>query len=117
LIRCATNQTTQTPLTLQDLLLYLLQLVQALKFEAASLLPPTRSRAHSHRKGKEPEVLEADSGLAGFITERSVRNPILGTSFYWYLMVECDTRSPYSKMYAKVAFGYMTQLMEVSITT
>lgn len=99
----------------QDLLLYLLQLVQALKFEATSLLPPTRSRSHSHRKGKEPETaLETDSGLAGFLTERSVRNPVLGTSFYWYLMVECDTRSPFSKMYAKVAFGYMTHLMEVS---
>lgn len=41
-------------------------------------------------------------------------NPLLGTSFHWYLMIECDSRSPVGKAYAKVAFRFMQKLSEVS---
>jgi phosphatidylinositol 3-kinase len=63
-----------------------LQLVQALKFEVG------------------------DSGLSRFLIDRSVANAALGTSFHWYLMIECTT----SKMYAKVAFQFQARLDDVS---
>jgi len=72
-----------------ELLLYLLQLVQALKFE------------------------DTDSGLSQFLIDRSVANAVLGTSFHWYLMIECDARGAVGKMYAKVAFRFMSKLAEV----
>lgn len=51
--------------TLQDLLLYLLQLVQALKFE--------------HIVDKGP----SDSSLVQFLIDRAIRNPILGNYLHW----------------------------------
>jgi phosphatidylinositol 3-kinase len=66
---------------MQELLLYLLQLVQALRFE---------NGAETRKKRKVVE--EDDSGLSQFLIDRSVANPLLGTSFHWYLMIECDTR-------------------------
>jgi phosphatidylinositol 3-kinase len=89
----------------QELLLYLLQLVQALRFETT----------HDTRKRRKA-VEEEDSGLSQFLIDRSVVNPLLGTSFHWYLMIECDTRSPVGKSYAKVAFRFMQKLSEVSPT-
>lgn len=82
--------------------MYLLQLVQALRFETGTDLRKRR------------KVEEIDSGLAQFLIDRSVANPVLGTSFHWYLMIECDTRSPVGKSYAKVAFRFMQRLAEVS---
>lgn len=91
-------------LTRQELLLYLLQLVQALRFE---------NGVESRKKRKVIE--EDDSGLSQFLIDRSVANPLLGTSFHWYLMIECDTRSSVGKAYAKVAFRFMQKLSEVSL--
>jgi len=54
--------------------LYLLQLVQALKYEK---ITDTTDPAQ-------------DSSLANFLIERSIQNPILGNNFHWYLMVEGD---------------------------
>ena len=88
---------------MQELLLYLLQLVQALRFE---------NGAETRKKRKVVE--EDDSGLSQFLIDRSVANPLLGTSFHWYLMIECDTRSLVGKAYAKVAFRFMQKLSEVS---
>ena len=95
-----------------------MQLVQALKFEpnSASSSSSGSGRPHkSHRtassKSKPPQ--EQDSGLADFLIRRSVNNAVLGTAFHWYLMVECEDRVV-GKMYAKVAFQFMTKLVEVS---
>ncbi|KAF8604233.1 phosphatidylinositol 3-kinase [Ceratobasidium sp. AG-I] len=76
-----------------ELLLYLLQLVQALRFE---------SPLSSSTKDK-------DSGLADFLIERGVANAVLGNRLYWYLMVEVKDRMV-GKMYAKVAFKFMERL-------
>lgn len=54
-------------LNLQDLLLYLLQLVQALKFERITDNGP----------------ISYDSSLAQFLIDRAIRNPILGNYFHW----------------------------------
>ena len=86
-----------------ELLLYLLQLVQALKFEKIS--PETT------------EMTTQDSSLARFLISRATNNFMLGNYLHWYLMVECDDRSPdqvkeYRKLFAKVEFDFMTELMQ-----
>ncbi|KAG0016969.1 Phosphatidylinositol (PI) 3-kinase [Podila clonocystis] len=73
-----------------DLLLFLLQLVQGLKFE------------HIDDNFEE-------SNLAAFLIERSVQNPILGNYFHWYLMVECEDLTQ-KKMYGKVVFHYQSAM-------
>ena len=86
-----------------ELLSYLLQLVQALKFERIS-----------------PEAQDGsiqDSSLAKFLISRATNNLMLGNFLHWYLMVECDDRSPdqvkeHRKLFAKVEFDFMTELMK-----
>ncbi|KAF9314551.1 Phosphatidylinositol (PI) 3-kinase [Podila horticola] len=73
-----------------DLLLFLLQLVQGLKFE------------HIDDSFEE-------SNLAAFLIERSVKNPILGNYFHWYLMVECEDLTQ-NRMYGKVVFQYQSAM-------
>ncbi|KAG8747309.1 Phosphatidylinositol (PI) 3-kinase [Ceratobasidium sp. 414] len=76
-----------------ELLLYLLQLVQALRFES----PLSSSTRHR------------DSGLADFLIERGVANPVLGNRLNWYLMVEVQDKMV-GKMYGSVAFNFMRRL-------
>ncbi|KAG0371238.1 Phosphatidylinositol (PI) 3-kinase [Gamsiella multidivaricata] len=73
-----------------DLLLFLLQLVQGLKFE------------HIDNNFGE-------SNLVAFLIERAVKNPILGNYFHWYLMIECEDVAV-SKMYGKVSYQYMSAM-------
>jgi phosphatidylinositol 3-kinase len=85
----------------EELLLYLLQLVQALKFEKIS---PDASGETSQ-----------DSSLAEFLISRATSNFILGNFFHWYLMVECDDKSPdqskaHRKLFARVEYDFMTHL-------
>ncbi len=87
----------------EELLLYLLQLVQALKFEK---IPPEPQDGSTR-----------DSSLANFLISRAVNNSMLGNFLHWYLMVECDDRSPdqvkeHRKLFAKVEFDFMTELMK-----
>ncbi|KAF2165333.1 hypothetical protein M409DRAFT_55747 [Zasmidium cellare ATCC 36951] len=84
-----------------ELLLYLLQLVQALKFE-----PKT---------SKEED--ETDSSLASFLIVRSAANLKLGNFLYWYLMVELQldedvpSQSPANKkLFARVSYDFMKEL-------
>lgn len=79
-----------------DLLLYLLQLVQALKFD----------------KNESKTSSNITSSLAEFLIMRSLKNPVLGSRFHWYLMVECEDKT-HGRMYAKIAFQYMSAMMEI----
>lgn len=86
-----------------ELLLYLLQLVQALKFEHIS--------TDSNQDAKQ------DSSLARFLITRAVNNFILGNYFYWYVMVECDDTSDEQppevrKMFQKIAYDFMAELVK-----
>ncbi|KXS19899.1 phosphatidylinositol 3-kinase [Gonapodya prolifera JEL478] len=81
----------------EDLALYLVQLVQALKFEGL--------------KSDTADVSE--SPLAEFLVARSIRNPLLGNLFHWYLMVECEDKV-WGKLYAKAAYQFIGALMETS---
>ncbi len=67
-----------------------------------------------HRRRSLVNIDEINSGLSPFLIDRSVANPVLGTAFHWYLMIECGTRLAVGKMYAKVAFRFMQKLAEVS---
>lgn len=87
-----------------ELLLYLLQLVQALKFEKISPEPQDGSAQ--------------DSSLARFLISRATKNLRLGNFLHWYLMVECDDMSPdqvkeHRKLFAKVEFDFMTELVKL----
>ena len=82
----------------EELLQYLLQLVQALKFE---------------RYDAEEDLPE--SSLANFLVERATKNFILGNYLHWYLMVECDDRTPdtntaHRKLFARVEYHFMTEI-------
>ena len=85
-----------------DLLLYLLQLVQALRYE--------------HIVASDEEGTQ-DSSLARFLISRAADNFTLGSYFHWYLMVECDDSSPeqdadYRTIYRKVAYDFMVELVK-----
>ena len=87
-----------------ELLLYLLQLVQALKFEKISPEPKDGSTQ--------------GSSLARFLISHATNNLMLGNFLHWYLMVECDDRSPDQvketrKLFAKVEFDFMTSLTQI----
>lgn len=86
-----------------ELLLYLLQLVQALKFE--------------HISTESDQDATQGSSLARFLITRAVNNFILGNYFYWYVMVECDDTSDDQsaenrKMFQKVAYDFMVELVK-----
>ncbi|OJJ48347.1 hypothetical protein ASPZODRAFT_62644 [Penicilliopsis zonata CBS 506.65] len=86
----------------EELLLYLLQLVQALKYEDSS--------------GGSPEEEGApDSSLANFLISRAANNFKLGNYLHWYLMVECDdsslgTLSVQRRLFARVEYYFMVEL-------
>ena len=87
-------------------MLYLLQLVQALKFESAA------SDQRSSRSTSSA-ISYDDSGLADFLIYRGVRNPVLGNRFHWYLMVEVAMEDKVmAKMYGRVVFKFM-KILEV----
>lgn len=87
-----------------ELQLYLLQLVQALKFE------------RTDTSDSAPEDAAQDSSLAKFLIARAAKSFELGNFLHWFLMVECDDNSPgqtaaHRKLFAKVEYDFMTQLM------
>jgi phosphatidylinositol 3-kinase len=89
------------------MMLYLLQLVQALKFESAS---------HEQRSSRSTSnvISHDDSGLADLLIARAVRNPILGNRLHWYLMVEVAMEDRLmAKMYARVDYNFMRKIEEV----
>ncbi|KAJ3342264.1 Phosphatidylinositol (PI) 3-kinase [Gonapodya sp. JEL0774] len=80
----------------EDLQLFLVQLVQALKFEGLSAAADV-----------------SESPLAEFLVARSIRNPVLGNLFHWYLMVECEDKV-WGKLYAKAAYQFIGTVVETS---
>ncbi|KAH6909088.1 atypical/PIKK/PI3K protein kinase [Coprinopsis sp. MPI-PUGE-AT-0042] len=89
-----------------ELLGYLLQLVQALKFESAASDQRTSRTTPS-------AISYDDSGLTDFLIARGVKNPILGNRLYWYLMVEVALEDRVmAKMYGRVVFKFMNKILE-----
>ncbi|KAK1750281.1 kinase-like domain-containing protein [Echria macrotheca] len=86
-----------------ELLLYLLQLVQALKYERIS-------------PQSDHEVAQ-DSSLARFLISRAADSFTLGNYFWWYVMVECDDKTQDQEqdnqaIYHKIAYDFMTELVK-----
>ncbi|KAK5662882.1 hypothetical protein OQA88_6293 [Cercophora sp. LCS_1] len=86
-----------------ELQLYLLQLVQALKYE--------------HISPQADHEAAQDSSLAKFLISRAVESFTLGNYFYWYLMVECDDTSQEQvqdnqAIYHKIAYDFMVELVK-----
>lgn len=84
-----------------ELLLYLLQLVQALKYE---------------RTSDSSDVTSANSSLAGFLISRAAQNFMLGNYFHWYLMVELDDSSEipvHKELFMRVEYDFMTELVKL----
>ncbi|KAJ1722828.1 Phosphatidylinositol (PI) 3-kinase [Coemansia erecta] len=110
-----------------ELVLYLLQLVQAIKFEYLSSNMAQGAEATSASVNQNTNVTTSppsnaatvlaqpsgavESGLAAFLIERALKNKTLGNFFYWYLMVECDDRKT-GKAYGKVVFQYVSALSD-----
>ena len=99
-------------LHVQELALYLLQLVQALKFEPP--LPNSSTSATS--RGPIPRSSKATKDnassiqtLEDFLISRAIANPVLGNNFHWYLMVELEDKAV-GKMYGRIAYAYMSRL-------
>lgn len=113
-------------------MLYLLQLVQALKFEPAP--PPTspsasshispsaslrHSHMHSHAHPRHSTHLRHSHAseqnlptLKDFLVERSARNPVLGNHFFWYIQVEREDKTR-SNMFDEVAKKFEKRIREV----
>ncbi|EIM86502.1 atypical/PIKK/PI3K protein kinase [Stereum hirsutum FP-91666 SS1] len=89
-----------------ELMLYLLQLVQALKFEStASDQRSSRSTASA--------ISYDDSGLADFLISRAVQNSVLGNRLHWYLAVEVALEDRVmAKMYGKVIFKFQQRILD-----
>lgn len=84
-----------------ELLLYLLQLVQALKYE--------------HISPESGHEVTQDSSLAKFLIARAVNSFTLGNYFWWYVMVECDDVTQdqgqdNQAIYGKIAYDFMAEL-------
>lgn len=77
----------------EELELYLLQLVQAVKFERLEQ--------------------RQESSLVKFLIERGILNPVLGNSLYWYLMVETEDKT-YGKTFGKVVYQFLKTMIETS---
>ncbi|KAG2417340.1 hypothetical protein HFD88_008559 [Aspergillus terreus] len=87
-----------------ELLLYLLQLVQALKYEDTS--------------HEDSDDVAHDSFLANFLIARAANNFKLGSYLHWYLMVECDDASPNTspiqhRLFARVEYYFMSELEQI----
>lgn len=70
-----------------ELLLYLLQLVQALKYESR-IYSRKVAVPEAYRSELEDVSLQQTPPLAEFLIQRSVESPHLGNFFYWYVKVE-----------------------------
>ncbi|KAI6042471.1 atypical/PIKK/PI3K protein kinase [Pisolithus marmoratus] len=90
----------------EELMLYLLQLVQALKFESAA------SEQRSSRSTTSA-ISYDDSGLTDFLVTRGVQNFVLGNRLYWYLMVEVALEDKVvAKMYGRVVYKFLNKILE-----
>ncbi|KIM64269.1 hypothetical protein SCLCIDRAFT_1213365 [Scleroderma citrinum Foug A] len=90
----------------EELMLYLLQLVQAIKFESAA------SDQRSSRSATNAISYE-DSGLTDFLISRGAQNFILGNRLYWYLMVEVALEDKVLRIYGRVGYNFLNKIVEL----
>lgn len=76
-----------------ELELYLLQLVQALRFERGEKSVRNLSLQGSGSTNTPTFTTRKKSPLAKFLISRAVNNPILGNYFFWYMTVESQEKN------------------------
>lgn len=97
----------------EELALYLLQLVQALKFDESAW---DHAKEQTHQRqlhGLHPDdhaELNEPPRLVDLLCERSASNAVLGTMFFWYVKVECDD-ARFGSLYTRVAEKLHEQLV------
>ncbi|XP_073996112.1 phosphatidylinositol 3-kinase 59F [Rhodnius prolixus] len=86
----------------EDLLLYLLQLVQALKYESFDEISEAYKRSETNiaddgsesidrkTESSEEELEAKNMDLSSFLIHRACHNSTLANYFYWYLLTECE---------------------------
>ncbi|XP_044740514.1 phosphatidylinositol 3-kinase catalytic subunit type 3 isoform X6 [Chrysoperla carnea] len=116
----------------EDLMLYLLQLVQALKYENFDIINE-QINLIDHDSGNTDTLLgdtntENDNDiddpntacdLAAFLIQRACKNSTLANYFYWYLLIECEDQEPtthVAKQDSKVKEMYLTVMRTFSQT-
>lgn len=84
----------------EDLLLYLLQLVQALKYENHECINPSDSQTTVASVSSTAATTTSSSpatnnhcDLATFLIDRCVADDVLANYFYWYMVVEIENYS------------------------
>lgn len=94
--------------SIDELLLYLLQLVQALKYEALIYESPIQRQDSNQNFQIVNEVNQSsdrsllNSPLSKLLIEKSVSNQIFGNYFYWYLKVENEDQINTAKQFRKI---------------
>nr|CAD7265468.1 unnamed protein product [Timema shepardi] len=124
----------------EDLLLYLVQLVQALNRERegkeATADPAAIKKSMSFQQGTRGESIplarssslveslttamtpldntstDIHMDLATFLIQRACQNSTLANYFYWYLLIECEDQEPAVKQDSKVRDMYLTTLLK-----
>lgn len=98
-----------------ELMLYLLQLVQALKFETTAATTPSSSMRHSrHSSSRFAAPADDLPNLEGFLIDRSARNPVLGNHFRWYIAVECEDKQR-GKMFIQIAKKFNARIAQLQV--
>ncbi|XP_044740515.1 phosphatidylinositol 3-kinase catalytic subunit type 3 isoform X7 [Chrysoperla carnea] len=115
----------------EDLMLYLLQLVQALKYENFDIINEGFLRI---KPTNDEDTLLGDTNtendndiddpntacdLAAFLIQRACKNSTLANYFYWYLLIECEDQEPtthVAKQDSKVKEMYLTVMRTFSQT-
>ena len=88
-----------------ELVLYLLQLVQALRYDNIS-----------NQTSKEPKGIDRKSSLGAFLIDRASKNMELANYLYWYLKVETED-AQYGQTYQNVFKALQEKLSQIPMKT
>ncbi|WFC98087.1 phosphatidylinositol 3-kinase [Malassezia yamatoensis] len=100
-----------------ELELYLLQLVQVIKFDEVAWSAAKKSQLQRVNQGQSDsdtqsqDLIRNGPKLVELLCERSTSNKVLGTMFYWYIKVECGD-TVYGTLFERVAGLLQKQLLK-----
>jgi phosphatidylinositol 3-kinase len=93
----------------EDLLKYLLQLVQALRYEPSVIMRKPTSAQPAEQQSTGSVQSRTVSPLARFLISRGCRSTIVANYLYWYLKVETEDETAGS-MFTEVFESFMLEL-------